>query len=58
MTQKEMYNIQYNKAWYYHASDSTLSDDKLSRVSNKFAVKNTWIEYNKYLRNTKKLRKD
>jgi hypothetical protein len=49
LTPMDIYYIQYRKAWYYYATDDRLTDDQVDRASNIFAVKNTWIEYNKYM---------
>ncbi len=52
-TVREMYTVVYDKAWIYYGQEESLSDDQVNRAATKFAVKNTWREYNDYLKRVK-----
>lgn len=45
---REMYEIQFERACMYYSQETGLTADKITRLANIFAIKNTWIEYNNY----------
>jgi len=47
MTQRQMYGIVYDSAKAKMLEIKGVTEDKASRLANKYAVKNTWIEYQK-----------